>query len=54
MFAANLAPKEYDEILIEPAAKPTKIVYKKQGEVLRTLELTYEGVTENVEKVVVK
>ena len=51
LFAANLAPKEYDEILIEPASKPTKIVYKFKGATLRTLTLTYEGATENVEKV---
>lgn len=53
LFAGGLAPKEYDEILIEPASKPTKIYYKKAGETIRTLTLTYEGATENVEKIVV-
>lgn len=47
----ELVPKEFDTIKLEPANKPTKIVYEKQGVVVRTLKLTYEGATENVEKV---
>ena len=51
MFAGNLAPKEFDEITLSPPAKPTTVLYKKQGVVVRTLKLTYEGATENVEKI---
>jgi len=44
-------PKEFDEVVLEPPAKPTKVVYKKQGAVVRTVTLAYEGATENVETV---
>lgn len=44
-------PKEFDKVKFEPPAKPTKVVYEKQGVVVSTLTITYEGVTENIEKV---
>ncbi len=49
LFAGLLAPKEYDEIVLEPPVKPTHIKYKKAGTLVRELVLTYEG--ENLEKV---
>jgi hypothetical protein len=48
-----LAPKEYDTIELSPPAKPTTIVYKKAGTIIRTVTITYEAATENIEKVVI-
>ena len=42
-------PKEFDKVKLEPPAKPTKIVYEKQGVVVSTLTITYEG--ENISTV---
>lgn len=53
LFSGQLAPKEYDTIELSPASKPTKVVYKFEGETIRTLTLTYEGATENIEKVII-
>jgi hypothetical protein len=44
-------PKEFDEVELSPPSKPTKIYYKKQGVVVVSLAITYEGATENIEKV---
>lgn len=47
-----LLPKEYDEITLSPPAKPTVITCKLKGATVRVITLTYEGATENVEKIV--
>jgi hypothetical protein len=47
----EFVPKEFDKVKLEPPSKPTKIVYEKQGVVVSTLTITYEGATENIEKV---
>jgi hypothetical protein len=44
-------PKEFDKLKLEPPAKPTKVVYEKQGVPVLTLTITYEGATENIERV---
>lgn len=51
VYSGQIAPKEFDEILLEPPSKPTKIVWKRGGTVVRTATLTYEGATENIEKI---
>lgn len=47
----ELVPKEFDKIKLEPPSKPTKVVYEKAGVVVQTLTITYEGATENIEKI---
>ena len=54
LYAGQLAPKDYDTIELSPASKPTTIVYKFEGATVRTLTITYEGATENIEKILVK
>ncbi len=45
----EFVPKEFDKVKLEPPALPTKIVYEKQGVVVTTIKIVYEG--ENVSEV---
>jgi hypothetical protein len=39
----GIVPVGYDGIELDPPAKPTTIVYKKGGDTVATLTITYSG-----------
>ena len=50
----EFVPKEFDKVKLEPPSKPTKVIYEKQGVVVSTLTIKYEGATENIESVTIE
>ena len=47
----EFVPGQFDKVKFEPPSKPTVITYEKQGKVVSTITIVYEGATENIETV---